>query len=85
MEYDKYGRMLYDPKIHFNQCKSWSEEDLNYLVEWLDKIGIEEMSFALGRTENTIMNKACQLRKKGIMMPKINKVKIKKLYKSELK
>lgn len=69
-EYDTSGRMKYNPEIHFNQGQPWSYEDEEYIVNWLDKIGIEEMSFAIGRTEATISQKATRLRKDGRMKPK---------------
>lgn len=65
--YDECGRMNYNPQIHFNNGKSWNEEDVNYLINWYEIIGIEEMSFALGRTEKTIMHKVHLLRKEGKM------------------
>jgi transposase len=69
VEYDAFGRMKYNPDYHFNQGTSWSAEDKKYLIEWLDKIGLEEMSLALGRTETTISEMARKLRKKGKMKP----------------
>ncbi|MEG2018473.1 MAG: aspartyl-phosphate phosphatase Spo0E family protein [Clostridium sp.] len=69
-EYDCVGRMKYNPEIHFNQSRPWSYEDEEYIINWLDRIGIEEMSFALGRTEATISQKASRLRKEGRMKPK---------------
>lgn len=69
IEYDSYGRLKYNPILHPNQGMPWSTEDKEYLIEWLDKIGLEEMSLALGRTESTISEKARILRKKGQMKP----------------
>jgi predicted DNA-binding protein YlxM (UPF0122 family) len=69
VEYDTFGRMKYNPEYHFNQGTPWSMEDKEYLIEWLDKIGLEEMSLALGRTETTISEKARVLRKQGKMKP----------------
>lgn len=67
VEYDAFGRMKYNPEYHFNQGALWSTEDKEYLANWLDKIGLEEMSLALGRTETTISEKARILRKQGKM------------------
>jgi len=69
IEYDGCGRLKYNPILHPNQGMPWSTEDKEYLIEWLDKIGLEEMSLALGRTETTISEKARILRKKGLMKP----------------
>lgn len=67
VEFDDYGRMKYNPELHPNQGKSWNVEDLNYLIEWLEIIGYEEMSLALGRSEITLRDKVFNLRKKGLM------------------
>jgi len=67
IEYDRYGRMKYNREFHPNNGKKWSKEELRYLVDWYDKIGADEMSFALGRTITTIAQKVNQLRKLGIM------------------
>lgn len=67
VEYDKYGRMKSHPVYHVNQGKVWNEEDINYLIEWYSKIGVKEMSLALGRTETTITTKVNRLRKQGMI------------------
>jgi hypothetical protein len=63
IEYDNCGRLKYNSILHPNQGMPWSTEDKEYLIEWLDKIGLEEMSLALGRTESTISEKARILKK----------------------
>lgn len=65
--YDKCGRMNYNSEIHFMNGKVWNEEDIDYLITWYYIIGVEEMSFALGRTEKTIMHKVHCLKKEGLM------------------
>lgn len=67
IEYDKAGRMKYNPDLHPNQCKLWQNDELDYLINWYSKIGLEEMSLALGRSEGTIATKVSMLRKKGVM------------------
>ncbi|MDR3593811.1 hypothetical protein [Clostridium sp.] len=67
VEYDKCGRMKYNPDLHFNQGKSWNDDDLDYLINWYTIIGLEEMSLALGRTEGTIASKVNQFRNQGRM------------------
>ncbi|MCF0149682.1 MAG: hypothetical protein HUJ77_14955 [Clostridium sp.] len=67
IEYDNQGRMKYNSELHFNQGQRWSEEEINYLVNWYHITGVEEMSLALGRSEQTIFEKVCKLRKKGLM------------------
>jgi len=67
VEYDDQGRMRYNPELHFNQGKLWTSEDLEYLINWYNITGAEEMSLALGRTEMTIADKVFKLRKRGLM------------------
>lgn len=79
--YDHHGRMAYNPEFHENHRKPWSEEDLEYLIEWYDVAGLEEMSFALGRTIKTVATMVYDLRKKGIMPEPQNQVKHKRIKK----
>lgn len=67
LEYDSQGRIKYNPELHDRHGLDWSEDELNYLINWYHIIGLEEMSFALGRTESTIATKVQVLRKRGIM------------------
>lgn len=67
IQYDHCGRMKYNPTFHQNNGTPWNEEDTEYLIKWYDIVGADEMSFALGRTAATIMNKVQHLRAKGIM------------------
>ena len=83
VQYDNCGRLMYNPNLHPNQGMPWSTEDKEYLSEWLDKIGLEEMSLALGRTETTISEKARVLRQKG-KMKKDSKARNTRLLKIEL-
>lgn len=65
--YDDFGRIKYNPVLHPNHGTQWSTEDKEYLAEWLDKIGLEEMSLALGRPETSISEEARKLRIQGKM------------------
>lgn len=67
VEYDNCGRMKYNSDLHDRQGKPWTDEEKNYLINWYAKIGLEEMSLALGRTEATVANKVNQLRTQGKM------------------
>ncbi len=69
--YDDYGRMKYHPKYHPNQGKPWTTEDQKYLIEYYEQLGPEQISFDLGRTIHTVMTRAYELRKKGVM-PKVS-------------
>ena len=65
--YDAHGRMKYHPDFHPNQGKQWMMSDQKHLIENYERIGPEQMSLELGRTIHTIMNKAYELRKAGLM------------------
>lgn len=67
VEYDKCGRMKYNPNLHDRQGKPWNDEEKEYLINWYTIIGLEEMSLALGRTEGTIAQKVHQFRSQGRM------------------
>lgn len=67
IKYDACGRMKYNPDLHPNNGKPWSKEDLTYLINWYEIIGLEEMSMALERSEVTVAAKIAYLRKQGKM------------------
>lgn len=79
IEFDDYGRMKYNPELHTNQGKPWSYEDIKYLIDWIEIIGYEEMSLALGRTESTLRDKVFKLRKNGLMGKPTKKIHHQKL------
>lgn len=83
IEYDSSGRMKYNPEFHFNQGKYWTYDEEEYLIKWYDLIGMEEMSFALGRTEGTISDKANRLRKRGRMLEVAHKNYARRILKEE--
>jgi hypothetical protein len=68
--YDRYGRMQYHPAYHPNQKKTWMNADQKYLIENYVIDGPEAVSLALGRTIHTVMQRACQLRREGVMPKK---------------
>lgn len=65
--YDKYGRMNYHPELHGNQGKPWTTSDQQFLIDNYESMGPEQVSFALERTIHTVMTRAYELRKRGIM------------------
>lgn len=67
LEFDQSGRIKYNPGLHHNQSRPWDNKEIVYLMEWYSKIGIEEMSLALGRSEGTIGAKVADLRQAGLM------------------
>ncbi len=68
IKYNRHGRMTFNPEYHKNTGTSWSMEDISYLINYYDKIGVVEMSFALERTETSIIQKVVTLRKAGVMV-----------------
>lgn len=75
IEYDRFGRMKYNPEFHRKNGQPWSKNDLEYLINWYDKIGPEEMSFALERPITAVMQKAKVLRYEGLMHKQSKKVR----------
>jgi hypothetical protein len=69
IKYDSYGRMMYNPEFHANDGKKWTKEDVNYLIDWYEIIGPEELSFALERTIKSVQQKVSELRKKKMLGP----------------
>lgn len=65
--YDRYGRMQYNPDYHPNQGSPWTTKDQQYLIDWYAKLGPDQVSLDLGRTIHTVMQRACKLRKQGLM------------------
>jgi len=79
IEYDSYGRMKYNPLFHQNMKTPWKSEDLEYLKEWYESIGPEEMSFALERTIQSTMEMARKLREKGTMRKPLKQIHIRRV------
>lgn len=73
--YDRYGRMNFHPEFHANQGKPWLASDQNFLIEYYEKLGPEEISLVLERTIHTVMTRAYELRKKGVMPKRTTKTK----------
>ena len=65
--YDRNGRMNYHPSYHSNHGKPWLTADEKYLIEMYEKIGADQVAMTLERTIKTVMDRACELRKKGLM------------------
>lgn len=72
--YDYSGRMKYNPEFHAKQGTAWTTFDQQYLIDNYVDLGPETVSFALERTIRTIMTRAWDLRKKGLM-PKATNMK----------
>ena len=53
IEYDKRGRMNYNPEFHAKQFEPWTWEEDLYLMEYYKIDGLRMMSFAL-KKESTV-------------------------------
>jgi hypothetical protein len=67
IEYDNNGRMKYNPDYHGRTSKIWTKDEIDYLIDWYEIIGAEEMSMALERTIGTVYRQVNALRKSGRM------------------
>lgn len=67
--YDRYGRMRYHPSYHPRQKTPWTTSDEAYLIAHYVAQGPEHVSLALGRTIQTVMTRAWELRQQGRMAP----------------
>lgn len=67
IQFDAHGRMRYHPEFHPKQGSYWTTVDQQFLIGNYARIGPEECSLALGRTIHTVMQKAYQLRRLGLM------------------
>ena len=66
--YDNLGRMQYNPIYHKNIGKIWKRKDIKYLKEWYYIIGPTEMSFALERTIQSVMQMVVKSIRNGEML-----------------
>lgn len=67
--FDRWGRMHYNPDFHRKRFKAWTTGDQRYLIERYELDGPNEVSLALERTVQSVMLRAYELRKKGLMAP----------------
>ncbi|MDO8729530.1 MAG: hypothetical protein Q7K26_06675 [bacterium] len=65
--YDKQGRMKYHPEFHAKQKQPWTTSEQKFLVENYELFGPEQISLEMERTVNTVMKRASDLRKKGLL------------------
>lgn len=79
IEYDRFGRMEYNPLFHSNNRKPWLKEDTQYLIDWYEIIGPEEIGFALDRTIKSVMHQVTVFRKNGKMKKPFKKTYTKKI------
>lgn len=66
IEFDAWGRMMYNTEYHPNTGKPFTESDLEYLCKFWEVDNWRTMSFALGKTEKALATKISKLRKEGL-------------------
>ena len=66
IEYDKYGRMAYNPMFHTSHGIPFTEEEKEYLCKFYEYDGAKMMSMAIGKTEKVIQKTVYELREKGL-------------------
>lgn len=66
MKVYKY-RINYDPEIHDNHCKNWSDEDTAYLVKSRPHTKYDDLSYILGKTSEACAAKYRRLKKLGLI------------------
>ena len=72
MKRTKSGMLRYDKEFHYNHRTKWTKEDREYLINFYYIAGSEEISFALGRSEISIIGEVSRLIKLGVMKEKNN-------------
>jgi hypothetical protein len=65
--YDSQGRMQYNPSFHTNNGTSFTTEEIEYLCTYFHVCSRREMSYALGRTETSVITKYQILKKQGLI------------------
>lgn len=58
-------RMKYNPKTCFSHYKGYTTKDLAYMCFWYGVISSREIALALGRTQDSVLNKVARLRENG--------------------
>lgn len=64
--FDPQGRMKYHPTFHPNHNKPFRASELVYLCKYYTIDGPRAIGYALGKTECTVSDRVCKLRKEGL-------------------
>lgn len=68
------GHIAYTKELHGKHKSSWTNKELNYLIEYYYEVGPKEVSLALERTERAVREMAAKMRKDGrLIMPEDRK------------
>ncbi|MEB2276954.1 DNA-entry nuclease [Bacillus sp. ILBB4] len=67
VEYDSCGRMKYHPEYHPNHGKEYTMDELIYICSTYGRGTRKEVALAVGRTEATVSQLVCLMRKEEFM------------------
>lgn len=62
----KKNYLPFDPKFHHNHRRPFTESDLEYLCRYFEVDELRSLSYAMGRTEYTLVSKVQELKRKGL-------------------
>lgn len=65
ISFDKIGRMRYHSEFHPQHGEPFSVSDLIYLCKFHKIDSARSLSFALGKTESTVMSRLSSMKKSG--------------------
>lgn len=66
IQYDQNGRMEYNPQFYHNQGKPYTVSEYEYICKFYETDGLQLVSLALGRTENSIHSLVVRLKRNGL-------------------
>ncbi|MEH6941503.1 hypothetical protein [Bacillus sp. JJ722] len=62
-KYNAHNQLLYNELIHYNQNVRFTFEETVYICNWHDKISIKEIALSIGKTERSIVDRICYLKR----------------------
>lgn len=65
IEYDRWGRIKYHPKLHPNHKKKMTVRELIYLCKYHECDGLRAMSYVLGKPEASLTNQITRMKEEG--------------------
>ncbi|WP_024614652.1 hypothetical protein [Clostridium sp. Ade.TY] len=60
-------RLRYNPELHENNGKRWTDEELQYLCQMRPTMKYKDLSLALGRTQGVCASKYYYIKKAGLV------------------
>lgn len=65
-KYDSQGRLKYDPELHEEHGKRYTEEDLAYMCSMHGATPLTDIGLAVGRTPCAVAVKLGHLKRQGL-------------------